>query len=75
MTDRDDWQVRLTGLAPEISALRRRVAKGGTTQYRLWRKRIERRRFAPSALNLAHYLRFRRTRTERMLEFGKANYP
>ena len=56
-----DWRERLTGLAPEIAALRRRVARGGGAQYRGWRRRIERRRFAPSALNLAHYLRFRQT--------------
>ena len=61
MGRRDNWQERLTGLAPEIATLRRRVASGADVQYRSWRPRIERRRFAPSALNLAHYLRFRQT--------------
>ena len=61
MAHQDDWQERLAGLAPEVAALRRRIVKGGSAQYRSWRGRIQRRGFAPSALNLAHYLRFRQT--------------
>jgi len=56
-----DWPHRLRGLAPEIAALRARVAADGRARFRLWRPRIERRTFAASALNLAHYLSFRET--------------
>jgi pyruvate kinase len=54
-----EWQDRLESVAVEVSALRRQVAIGGKALNRTWRKRIERRSFGPSALNLAHYLVFR----------------
>ncbi|WP_421725536.1 pyruvate kinase [Bauldia sp.] len=44
----------------EIVALRRQVVDHGRETYRRWRPEIERPRFAPSALNLAHYLALRR---------------
>ena len=53
------WQDRLEGVAAEMAALRRRVAAGGKVLHRTWSRRIERRSFGPSALNLAHYLVFR----------------
>jgi pyruvate kinase len=55
------WAGRLRGLGAEIEALRARVAADGSARYRRWRPRIERAAFAPSALNLAHYLGFRET--------------
>ncbi len=54
-----EWQHRLEEIAAEVAALRRRVAAGGKVLNRTWRRRIARRSFAPSALNLAHYLVFR----------------
>lgn len=55
------WDERLAGLGPEIAGLRGRIAADGMERYRAWRPRIERRAFAPGALNLAHYLSFRET--------------
>ena len=61
MQSGNDWAGRLRGLGAEIEALRARVAADGSARYRRWRPRIERAAFAPSALNLAHYLGFRET--------------
>ncbi|MCB1486909.1 MAG: pyruvate kinase [Bauldia sp.] len=44
----------------EITSLRGHVATGGRAIYRHWRPRIDRSGFAPSALNLAHYMAVRR---------------
>ena len=47
-------------LLDDVVALRTEVAKGGTSLYRTWRDRIDRRAFVASALNFAHYLVMRR---------------
>ncbi len=52
---------RLSAVAEEVLALRQRIADEGKALYRPWRRRIQRTQFAPSALNLAHYLIFRQT--------------
>ena len=54
-----DWPERLTAIEPEVAALRRAVAAAGRREFRRWRAQIERRKFAVSALNLAHYLELR----------------
>jgi pyruvate kinase len=54
--DEQAYQDLLNGVAGEVTALRDRVAADGKALYRSWRGRIERSSFAPSALNLAHYL-------------------
>src|SRR5665811_1517174 len=46
-------------LLEEVTGLRAGVAAGGKASFRAWRPRLERRPFAMSALNLAHYLAFR----------------
>ena len=61
MRAKNAWHGRLAGLRPEIDGLRARVAADGLARYHAWRPKIERRAFAPSALNLAHYLSFRET--------------
>lgn len=52
--------VRARQALDEIVALRRDVTVEGRAIYRSWRPRIGRGSFAPSALNLAHYLALRR---------------
>ena len=61
-----DVQERIGGVASEVAALRRRVAAEGTALYRSWDARIERPSFAPSALNLAHYLVLRQIDLRRL---------
>ena len=58
---RTDWPERLAAIEPEVAALCRKVADGGRNQFARWRPQIARRRFAPSAFNLAHYLELRQT--------------
>ena len=54
-----DWPQRLAAIEPEVTALRGAVANAGRSQFARWRPHIERRRFAVSAMNLAHYLELR----------------
>ncbi len=56
-----DWPERLAAIEPEVTRLRHTVAEGGRREFRRWKHGIARRRFAVSALNLAHYLELRQT--------------
>jgi len=47
-------------LLDEIVTIRKEVAEEGWTTYAAWRERLGLGRFAPSALNFAHYLALRR---------------
>ncbi|HVZ14774.1 MAG TPA: pyruvate kinase [Bauldia sp.] len=58
---RSDWPERLAAVEPDVAALCRKVSDEGRRQFTRWRPAIVRRRFAPSALNLAHYLELRQT--------------
>ena len=60
MTGSPDVQSRARQALVETVALRREVAAHGRIIYQRWRPHIGRSRFAPSALNLAHYLAIRR---------------
>ena len=48
-------------VADEVIALRERVSTWGAATFRHWRPRIKRPHFAAGALNLAHYLAFRKS--------------
>lgn len=60
MKDSDYPAERARAAFAEVTALRAAIARDGNAAYRVWRNRIERPAFAPSALNLAHYLAVRR---------------
>ncbi len=60
MTGKPELAVRACKALNETVALRAKVAAEGRLIYRSWRPRIGRSWFAPSALNLAHYLAVRR---------------
>jgi pyruvate kinase len=51
---------RASAAFAEVASLRDRVAHEGRAIFDEWRPRITRRAYAPSALNLAHYLALRR---------------
>ena len=59
MADSNFHVPEATAALDAVLALRATVAREGAATYRAWRGRIERAGFAPSALNLAHYLALR----------------
>lgn len=60
MTVDQDGRFEARGLLQEVRGLRDDVAASGREMFRRWRPKIERVDFAPSALNLGHYLAMRR---------------
>lgn len=60
MTVSPDLERRAREALADIVALRQGVASEGRATFRRWRPRITRTGFAPSALNVAHYMAVRR---------------
>ena len=56
----EGWKEQARLLLDDVARLRSAVRRHGKAQFLAWRPRIERKEFAVSACNFAHYLAFRR---------------